>query len=489
MDPLNFTICGGGVGGVSIGALLSKNGQNVALFERLGYLGGCSGTFGRNGNFYNAGATTFVGLSSGLPLDVLSRRTGVSFPVVEIDPAIVVHIMGKTIRRFRNMERFVLEMENAFPGYPHRSVFQKIRLRAEKFWLGLTSFDGVDQGKIRSFLRPLFSRPDIFLLHSPDFFRSTLSFLQSSYGVFPPELKRFFDHQLLITAQGFSDHVPLFAGILGLTYPNLDNYTVMGGMGRAIESLSQVIPGVYLNHPVKKIQKKRGKFLVTAGKDEWETENVILNRTIWDLESVLDQDLLDQLRPRLKGPDFHDVGAFVIYFMVEDVFGADFELHHQIILDDENPVTKSQSFFLSLSHPDDPVLSRSGMRSVTISTHTPVSIWEDRSRENILEKRSVATNQILESLYRAIPLFRSARKGEIISGTPKTFEKYTGRSRGTVGGIPVVHPNFPFRFPSSVVSEGIYLVGDTVFPGQGWPGVVIGALNLFGILRDQGRMG
>ena len=230
MDPLNFAICGGGVGGVSIGALLAKNGQNVALFERLGYLGGCSGTFGRNGNFYNAGATTFVGLSSGLPLDVLSRRTGVSFPVVEIDPAIVVHIMGKTIRRFRNMERFVLEMENAFPGYPHRSVFQKIRLRAEKFWLGLTSFDGVDQGKIRSFLRPLFSRPDIFLLHSPDFFRSTLSFLQSSYGVFPPELKRFFDHQLLITAQGFSDHVPLFAGILGLTYPNLDNYTVMEGM-------------------------------------------------------------------------------------------------------------------------------------------------------------------------------------------------------------------------------------------------------------------
>lgn len=84
---------------------------------------------------------------------------------------------------------------------------------------------------------------------------------------------------------------------------------------------------------------------MTAGKDEWEAENVILNRTIWDLDSVLDQDLLSHMRSRLKGPDFHDVGAFVIYFMVEDVFGADFELHHQVILEEENPVTKSQSFF------------------------------------------------------------------------------------------------------------------------------------------------
>jgi phytoene dehydrogenase-like protein len=65
------------------------------------------------------------------------------------------------------------------------------------------------------------------------------------------------------------------------------------------------------------------------------------------------------------------------------------------------------------------------------------------------------------------------------TGTPKTFERYTGRKNGFVGGLPFLYGTNPQSLLSPVTKfKDIYRVGDTVFPGQGLCGVVAGALQL-----------
>jgi hypothetical protein len=60
------------------------------------------------------------------------------------------------------------------------------------------------------------------------------------------------------------------------------------------------------------------------------------------------------------------------------------------------------------------------------------------------------------------------------AGTPRTFHRYTRRAEGAVGGLPqtLAHANFAAASHRTDV-PGLFLAGDTVFPGQGTLGVAI----------------
>ena len=67
----------------------------------------------------------------------------------------------------------------------------------------------------------------------------------------------------------------------------------------------------------------------------------------------------------------------------------------------------------------------------------------------------------------------------MLAGTPDTFEFYTNRKNGFVGGIPhSIHTNLLFMTPNVTPFPNLYIIGDSVFPGQGIPAVVLGAMNV-----------
>ena len=67
----------------------------------------------------------------------------------------------------------------------------------------------------------------------------------------------------------------------------------------------------------------------------------------------------------------------------------------------------------------------------------------------------------------------------LISGTPKTFQHYTKRHKGWVGGIPHSVSQPLFLLPNHISSsEKIFMVGDTSFPGQGIASVIYSAQSL-----------
>jgi len=74
----------------------------------------------------------------------------------------------------------------------------------------------------------------------------------------------------------------------------------------------------------------------------------------------------------------------------------------------------------------------------------------------------------------------------LLSGTPNTFEFYTKRYRGYVGGIPhSLRKSLINMSPNKTMLKNFYLSGDTAFPGQGIPAVVLGALNIHKIVMSK----
>ena len=74
-----------------------------------------------------------------------------------------------------------------------------------------------------------------------------------------------------------------------------------------------------------------------------------------------------------------------------------------------------------------------------------------------------------------IPGFRSATE-LVLPGTPVTYEFYTLRQDGMVGGFPQTSL-FRARGPRTGIPN-LRLVGDSIFPGQSTAGVTLGGIRV-----------
>ncbi|PJF26577.1 MAG: FAD-dependent oxidoreductase, partial [Phototrophicales bacterium] len=111
-------------------------------------------------------------------------------------------------------------------------------------------------------------------------------------------------------------------------------------------------------------------------------------------------------------------------------------------------------------------------------THTDVQAWWDvlkRDPAAYEARKAEYTEKMLTNIDRAIPGFRSAVV-LTMSGTPATYQFYTGRHLGMVGGFPQTSL-FKARSPRTGIPN-IRLVGDSIFPGQSTAGVTLGAMRV-----------
>ena len=83
--------------------------------------------------------------------------------------------------------------------------------------------------------------------------------------------------------------------------------------------------------------------------------------------------------------------------------------------------------------------------------------------------------RMIASIDRVIPGFAEAVT-LTLPGTPVTYEFYTARHMGMVGGFPQ-SSIFSARSPRTGLPN-LRLVGDSIFPGQSTAGVTLGAMRV-----------
>ncbi|PZP14402.1 MAG: carotene isomerase [Aliarcobacter butzleri] len=461
MQKIDLTVIGSGIGG-SLISILNKD-KNLVLFEKDKNLGGTASTFKRFGNYFNSGATTFVGYEDNHIIKEIFDSVNFIPDLKKSSYAYRTIINGKSIDRITDFEEFIESLNSVFYHKNNRYFWQTLKDIDERFWKLKDIYFA--KYSLNSYLKSLKTIDILFKEYKFLLFKSAKSFIKEVLGNISKEYQDFIDAQLQITLQSTSKDIPLLSFAIALSYPFHKIFYANGGMGKLFDDMLKDI-NVKKNEQIMQIKKENNFYRLISSKDEYLTSKLVLNMPVFECKNLfLDEDLQNYY----KKFEFYDQSAFVIYLKIDSK--KEFLNHYQIILKNTIPNAVSKNFFVSFSHKDDEKLSKDGY-SVTISCHTKALFWNELSKEEYEKNKEFTKNFILDELLKNIPDIKKEDIKIEFCATSKTFKRYINRFN--CGATPLNLKNI-FKIPSSLTPfKNLYNIGDSVFAGQGWPGVALG---------------
>jgi len=488
MKMKRILIVGAGFGGLAAGAELSRAGLDVTVLEAHIYPGGCAGTFYHKGYRFDAGATLAGGFAPDAPMDRLARHFGIDWEEHPTSMAMQIHMPDEsTITRWTDPQRWESEREAQF-GNQSEPFWRWQESTADALWdfaLRLPPWPPQSFNDLLHLMKSGSASIGELLKIAPDALRSVSSHLRHA----PEKLRLFLDAQLLISAQTTSVSANALYSAAALDLARQGVAHVPDGIGGMADKLVKTIRNyggqVHFRQEVTRISKKRGgSYLVETKRGDTDTADfVIFNLPPWNISSLLSGSIPSRLS-RLPEKPRHGWGAFMAYVGLDASFiPDDLALHHQVLL--KEPLGEGNSIFLSLSPSWDQRRAPGGSRALTISTHTNLQPWwalYESDRTGYETRKNKYIDRILSLAERVIPGIRQGAD-LIMPGTPVTFQQFTRRAWGWVGGFPQTNL---FQAWGPRLAPGLWMVGDTIFPGQSVPAVMLGGIRVAQTIIAEG---
>ncbi|MBN2470368.1 MAG: FAD-dependent oxidoreductase [Anaerolineae bacterium] len=485
-----IVVIGAGVGGLAAAAALARAGLDVTVLEAHVDPGGCAATFFHQGYRFEAGATLAGGFYPGGPMDLVAQAAGIDrWPVRPANPALVVHLPdGAAIPRVTGPERPDVHREAFGPAAAPFWAWQErtadalwaLALRLPP-WPPQTPAEALDL--VGHGLGWLAADPARHLRPGllADAFRPVAAHLRGM----PDRLRLFVDAQLLIAAQATSQHANALYGASALDLPRRGVVHLEGGIGRIAEELAAAVRRsggqVMYRQEVTRIVREGGRVVGVETKrgEHFPADTVIANLPPWNIAALLgEHDLPGKLKRLTQTPPEPQDGwgAFVMYVGLDGgAVPEGWPLHHQVVV--REPLGEANTVFLSLSPAWDASRAPAGQRALTISTHTDLRPWwrlyeQDRAAYDTLKDQYA--DRLLDAAARVLPELRAAA-GLVMPGTPVTFQRFTRRAWGWVGGFPQTSL---LRAWGPRIMPEVWMVGDSIFPGQSTAAVALGGLRV-----------
>ncbi|MGG4000466.1 phytoene desaturase family protein [Anoxybacillus kestanbolensis] len=462
-------IIGTGFGGITASALLAKKGYRTLTFEAANEFGGCAGKFERQSFRFQAGATLGMGFEENGVFSKLFHELDISpLPVHLLDTIMDVHFPDRTIRYYQQKERWFEEIAQQFPKDSAAIVhfFEEMFSLADAL-LSFVYERPMIPPKTTKHIFEALQKADRKLLRATPFLFQSIAKRLEHYGIRDETFIAFLNGQLVDSVQTTVERCPALLGAVALSIFHRGAFYVGGGLATVVDALAerykQLGGELRMREKVISIRKERHWLVTTNRKQTYEAKHVVFNGSVHSIFAILDDSIKCTFSIReekeKKRPAW---GAFTIYMGVDDSFQTD-SLYHQFIVDRTKPMSEGNQFLLSASAPFDQQMAPVGKRSITISTHTEPLHWWNRHAYD--EQKKMLTEQILQRVSKTFPLTNVHIQ---LIGTPVTFARFTHRAFGKVGGY---IPNGVFSLLSTYAPqtnvEGLWLCGDTVFPGAG----------------------
>lgn len=464
-------IIGSGIGSLSAACILAKNGFKVTVLEQNYQPGGCTSSYKRKDFVFEAGATTLVGLDKGMPLKYLIDELGIELQgITKLSVPMNVYLPnGKKLIRHQDINKWIEEAEKAFGNEGQKEFWTDCFNTSKDVWNSSMKFKHFPPEKFSDFVSLTFQTELEDLSMIPRAFRSIQSKLVK-YGLDRnTEFLKFINEQLMITAQNTSNEVNELFGSTALCYTNFGNYYMDGGLLKLVNQLISYIEihggKIIMREKALKIEKLSTGYKIRTNKGEHESEFLISGVP---LDNTLElMDLPKKVQSKIVYKEKLS-SAFQWSIALNRKIESE-ALHHQFILDKPFVETDSHSFFVSLSHPEDKARSENGT-IVSITTHVAnPNIRQELDKESL--KAQIISKIEDSSLF---------RKEDIVyehASDPKDWNKWTGRKYGFVGGYPQLMNIKPWQMAGARLDgHKAYQCGDTVYPGQGIPGVTLGGI-------------
>ena len=439
-------VVGGGIGGLTVAALLAQRGVAVCLLERESRVGGCAASFDKFGYNFEPGYGLFTSWETGEIHQRVFSELPVEAPQVRRwEPAYLVRLPDQSeISCGADSEQFEVNLRQTFPECAGQAV---------AFYRKLTS--------VGAALRRLLQRSPDFLAapKSKRMFsllregRIAAEIVQSGNGSTQEQLggvslrfRRFVDAQLQALAQGSCAQVPYLRAALALSAPGAGMFALRGGAGALANSLAESLKksggSIRLDTPVLRLSYSSNGATLGVDLLSGETINaskaVISNLTLWDTYGKLVglNRTPTEIRKQLNG--LRGWGAYLLYLALDEEAAKSLRGDHLVSLADWqeneefNPEGNQLVFFAAPSWDS---RAPEGKRAVTVHAFTNVDDWFSfhRDETEIETKDQQMLEQCWTRLHAAMPELGSAIE-VIDTATPRSFYDLTRRKLGMVGG-------------------------------------------------------
>jgi len=484
---VDAVVVGAGIAGATAAALLAAAGRRVVVLERDAHAGGCAASFDDRGFAFAVGATVGMGLEEGGVLRRVYDRVGLVPRFASVDPAIRVFVGERTVDLHADRTAWAAEVARAFPGEDAEK---------RRFWSEVAVLArGLAHASKRFPVLPLQTLDDALdtaraahpvLVPVALRLRSTVADRLRRHRVTDPVHRAFVDGQLVDAMQTTADDCAAPNGALALDIYRHGAQYVPGGLASIADDLLASV--VRRGGEVRFATRARRLLVDATGRiagvatraGEVRAPVVVSAVPLANTAELLGAEVPTRLHRRAEAQRGRQWGAFTLYLGVDErALPNDVRPFLQVTAVPESgartPVHDGGNLLISVSPAWDRARAPEGKRAITVSTHVDAGHWMALAADPqaYATAKAAFTERLLDRVEVALPHVRDGIE-VLHAGTPRTFHRYTRRAEGAVGGLPqtLAHANFAAASHRTDV-PGLFLAGDTVFPGQGTLGVAI----------------
>jgi C-3',4' desaturase CrtD len=485
-------VLGGGLAGMATALRLQARGLSTVVLEAHGHVGGCAGYFRKRGFSFDVGATTLVdfepgplgGRPGGVGAELLDAA-GITTWDAQALPGYVAWLPDRTVTLHRDQDAWRVERLRAFGATQnHRAFWALLDRLADAFWAATRA------GARMPIRTPADALANLRAMSARDlplvrYVGQTLGQTLRRYGLREDRaLVALLGMLVEDTVHSTVDRAPLVNAALGITIRGAGLSRYRGGMHgfwRLLVGRYRELGGdLRVGCRVSRVDGRAGAFEVETSRGPVRAAQVVSALPVEATAGIAAATGIGRrLRPYLERDRGDHGGAIVVFLGVpeSEVDGQVFT-HHQLLHDYFRPLGDGNNMFVSVSAPDDHESAPPGHRAVMISTHTELSTWDTSDTTGEIEyarRKHEAEERLIALARRVYPRLGEAAVFRAI-GTPRTYQAYTSRPRGAVGGVrQTLHNANQHAVPHDLGVDGLWLVGDTTWPGLGTVACALGS--------------
>lgn len=477
VQNVDVAVLGGGMAGMATALRLQAAGLSTVVLEAHGHAGGCAGYFRHKGFSFDVGATTLVDFAQGGVGAELLDAVGLTGFRGEQLPGYVAWLPDRVVTLHRDQPQWHAERLAQLGSSPaHRDFWALLDRLADVFWAA--SRQGVrlpirSAGDLVHDVRAIGVRG----LPMARYLTWTMGDALRAFGLRGDDaLVGLLGMLIEDTVHSTVDRAPLINAALGVTIRGAGLTRHAGGMHgfwRLLVVRYRELGGVLQTGcTVRAARRHDPGFEVETNRGVLRAGQVVSSLPASSTAEICPM-TAERLRRYVKR-DAPEMGGAVVVFLgvpEEEVAGQEFT-HHQLLQDYREPLGEGNNMFVSVSSPGDVVSAPAGHRAVMISTHTDLSGWDrpdyDQRKKEIGERLIRYTQRVYPGLGDRAVVYDV--------GTPRSYERFTRRPLGAVGGVRQTLRNTnQFAVPHDIGVPGLWLVGDTTWPGLGTVACVLGS--------------
>lgn len=468
-------IIGAGLSGLSAASLLAKSGLRVAVMEQADAPGGSCGIFKREGAVFDQGSAMLYGFGEhGFNAHrFLFNCLEESIEMVKHELLYVVHYNGKKIRFFADIDRFIEELSDAFPGQEKNICrFYKDMQKCYRHVISETpNYSTPDTMNPKEGLKNVLRHPISYMRFLSYLNISAKKLLKKYFSA--PDILHFFDKLTSTYCYATLGEAPaILASVMfidnhegGSYYPAGSTLFLPGKLEKVIEEHGgDMYYGCEVREVVFEEDNVPCGVLLQNGR-KFYADNIIYSGTVWNLYSKLLSGITLTEKEKKWAAQIPTYSSVVLYSLVDKKVIPKDTAPIEMLAANPEAIDESEITVYILSIDDHTICDED--KHVVIAIGPSFRDW----KESYCEQKKAETLRILSILEKRFPGFNNGLHYCELA-TPSTIERYTMKNGGAAAGPKqMLGQHMLLRQPIRTRFDNLYVCGESTTMGTGTPTV------------------